>query len=120
MAATYTLDDDELAEWYVPLRPAPRPDAAQYRRRRLAVLMVAAIGIVTLGLRLGPAFGSVPASAPERPPVSAYVVRHGDTLWSIASQLQPDGDVRGLVSDLIEANGGDTIIAGQTLVIPAG
>ena len=119
MTAVCNLDPDELTEWYVPLQPAPRPQSGQYRRRRLAVMAAAAIVSVILGLRLGSALGSVPASAPERPPVpSAYVVRPGDTLWSIASQLQPDGDVRNLVADLIKANGGDSIVSGQTLMVP--
>jgi nucleoid-associated protein YgaU len=121
MAAIYPLDTYEPTDWYVPVRPAPRPAEAVYRRRRLVVLAAAVVVLVILGLRLGSALGSVPASAPERLPVPAtYTVRAGDTLWSIASSLQPDGDVRDLVSRLIAANGGDTIRPGQILGLPAG
>ncbi|MFM8846941.1 MAG: LysM peptidoglycan-binding domain-containing protein, partial [Actinomycetota bacterium] len=47
-----------------------------------------------------------------------YVVRPGDTLWSIASSLT-DGDISSFVDDLVAANGGASIDVGQRLVIPA-
>ena len=61
------------------------------------------------------AFRDVPASVPERRPAPAtasaaqtggYLVQPGDTLWSIARRLQPEGDVRALVHQLMAANGG--------------
>jgi hypothetical protein len=47
-------------------------------------------------------------------------VQPGETLWSIAHQLQPQGDVRGLVHRLASLNGGTDLQIGQHLVLPAG
>jgi hypothetical protein len=43
------------------------------------------------------------------------VVQPGDTLWSIARRLQPEGDVRPLVDALADRNGGAGVQAGQRL-----
>ena len=43
------------------------------------------------------------------------VVRVGDTLWSIARQLQPTGDVRPLVDELSSRAGGADIDAGDRI-----
>ena len=53
---------------------------------------------------------------------SAYVVREGDTLWSIARRLRPDADPRPLVDAIASANRvqAGTLVPGSTLVIPAG
>jgi nucleoid-associated protein YgaU len=50
-----------------------------------------------------------------------YVVRPGDTLWSIARGVQ-DGDPRPLVDAIQAANRADpgALVPGQVLIIPAG
>jgi LysM repeat protein len=47
----------------------------------------------------------------------SYQVKAGDTLWTIASKLEPRKDRREVVYDLIQANHLDspTIVPGQTL-----
>ncbi len=51
---------------------------------------------------------------------AVWVVRPGDTLWSIAESLDPRGDVRPLVDRLsAEVHGGD-IYPGETIALPAG
>jgi LysM repeat protein len=47
----------------------------------------------------------------------SYEVRTGDTLWTIASKLEPGKDRREVVYDLIQANrlGSPTILPGQIL-----
>jgi LysM repeat protein len=47
----------------------------------------------------------------------SYQVKAGDTLWTIASKLEPRKDRREVVYDLIRANHLDspTIVPGQTL-----
>ncbi len=48
---------------------------------------------------------------------SHYVVQPGDTLWSIAGVLDPEGDRRATVDRLAARNGGASIRAGQRLVL---
>ena len=50
----------------------------------------------------------------------SYVVREGDTLWSIARRLAPGTDPRRVVDQLVRANGVDpgSLVPGQTLVVP--
>jgi LysM repeat protein len=74
------------------------------------------------GAWAGPA---VRALTPGRPvPVArrAYVVRQGDTLWSIARHVSPNADPRPVVDALAADNGisaGD-LLPGQVLVVSAG
>ena len=109
----------------------PAPTVATYRRRRLTVLFAAVASaslLVPAASRAAAAFRDVPASVPERRPApvhaldpgraGGYVVQPGDTLWSIARRLQPDGDVRPLVDQLIEVNRGTALDVGQRLAIP--
>ena len=111
-----------------PLRAAPT--ARTYRRRRLAVLLAAIATFLLVPVAASRAvatFRDVPASVPERrpapvtsfgAPVVGYLVQPGDTLWSIARRLQPEGDVRALVHQLVAANGGAELHVGQRLVLP--
>ncbi len=75
-----------------------------------------------------PCRGAVPG-APSPPPVplwrgsrsrhhASYVVRPGDTLWSIAARLDPTGDPRPVVAKLEAQVGGDTVVPGEQLVLP--
>ena len=99
--------------------------------------MVAAIGfvvVVALGLiaRAQPidseAISSVTASSVsvdaeairgEVASSGTYIVERGDTLWSVAAALSSPGvDVRTVVDELSEVNGGSSIDVGQNLIIP--
>lgn len=103
---------------------------AVYRRRRLVaaglgLLFVAAVLVVaqligagtgggpltTTGAAAGP--GIVPAGA------TSYVVRPGDTLWSIAAALAPGRDERPLVDRLAKEIGGVDLYPGEVIPIPA-
>lgn len=128
-------------------RPAPatRPDlrlvvsadAADRRRSSLrdelglsaaAVVATAIAFVVVMAGVLALGQGAFTSLAPEAPvaapaPVVAgpgqqtVVVRDGDTLWSIARRLQPTGDVRPLVDQLVAANGSSLVAPGDQLVI---
>jgi hypothetical protein len=109
-----------------------RRPAAVYRRRRLvAAVLGAGLLLAVLGGaravedRLTAPSPGVPASAPTAaasavgaPFATAagdhtYVVQPGDTWWSIARSLQPEGDIRGLVDELAAAHGGSALVVGQ-------
>ncbi len=104
------------------VRGAVRPvSAATYRRRRLAVLFVAAGLAFVAWLALG-ALGGVltaPVRSAPPPPQGAKVVEvgPGDTLWSIARRLQPKGDPRPLVDRLAARNGGTVVQVGDRLAV---
>jgi nucleoid-associated protein YgaU len=60
------------------------------------------------------------AARPAHVTQHRYVVRPGDTLWSIARRII-DGDPRALVDAIQAANGADpgALVPGQVLLIPA-
>jgi Tfp pilus assembly protein FimV len=119
------------------LLPPLRPTPADYARRRLAVLLVALV-VAVIAVRLLTAIASSPdttlatsstgapavtvhsplaygASGTPVPEGATYVVQPGDTVWSIAEQLAPTGDVRGMVDRLVDLNGGAALEVGQHL-----
>lgn len=105
-------------------RPVPQ---ATYQRRRAAFGAVAAALVLVVAVLLAGVTGApsvsdtvgagVPAGPAGGDATAAHVVRPGDTVWSIARRLQPDGDIRGLVDRIVARNGGATLTAGQRLVL---
>jgi LysM domain len=87
------------------------------RRRRLTVTVSVALVAAAWA---GPAVRAL--GSPEEPTRiarSSYVVREGDTLWTIARRLAPGSDPRPLVDLLSTANGieASELMPGQTLVV---
>ena len=85
------------------------------RRRLLAIVpLLLAIGLAWVV----PSGGA--AAGPAHVGSKRYVVRPGDTLWSIARRIH-DGDPRALVDAIQAANGTDpgALVPGQVLLIPA-
>ena len=104
------------------IRPRPRASTATYRRRRVAAAGLALV-IVVLAAQAGGALGDSPLAVSERRPASAsatvrYVVEPGDSLWSIAEELEPGEDPRPVVDALAEARGDAPLIPGETIVWP--
>jgi nucleoid-associated protein YgaU len=104
-------------------RPAPDPRASvrlrpTRRARRLAVVLALAGG-VAVGSWVGPLLGGG-GSALRLAGDSSVVVQQGDTLWSIASSLDGDRDVRAVVDEIQELNGlrGADVRPGQILLLP--
>ncbi|HYF46089.1 MAG TPA: LysM domain-containing protein [Acidimicrobiales bacterium] len=111
-----------------------RPSAAVYRRRRAVALVLALVVVVAtmagLQAALRPLADWGPESSGDRPlsgpdhsaPVAAghetVLVQPGDTLWTIARDLRPSGDLRPVVDQLAALNGGASLEAGQTIVLP--
>lgn len=96
----------------VPLRLTARG------RRLLAVLSVAAaVGLASV---VGSAIGGGDAGGLHLVGQSSVVVRPGDTLWSLASAVAGDDDVRVVVDRIREVNGlrSSDLTPGQVLVLP--
>jgi hypothetical protein len=87
------------------------------RRRRLTLTVSLALVAAAWA---GPAVRALGSpGTPARVSQTSYVVREGDTLWSIARQLAPGTDPRPVV-DLLSATNGihaGRIVPGQTLVV---
>ena len=97
-----------------------------YRRRRFLVSVALGLLVSALSLLGGELIGRVtgttgaPVVAAVGEPV-VYVVQPGDTLWSIAGSINPEGrDVRSTVDRLAEAAGGPILQPGQRVVLPVG
>ena len=88
-----------------------------YVRRRVIVIGASLALVATTGGSIARAFG---AGEPARlASTRTYVVREGDTLWSIVSRVAPDRDPRDLI-EVVLANDPDaeTLVPGQVLGIP--
>jgi LysM repeat protein len=88
------------------------------RRRRL-VALCAAVGLV--GVLSGPVANAVGVGgAPEGKAPRTYVVRAGDTLWSIDTRFEPSADPRVVIDAITSANGVDpgALVPGQQLSVP--
>lgn len=51
-------------------------------------------------------------------PVAVHTVQPGDTLWSIAREIQPAGDVRPLVDQLLGSRSGRPLQVGEEITVP--
>ena len=80
-------------------------------------LVIISTFVVALVLLLA---SSVLAAGPE-PTTVDYQVRAGDTLWTIAGEVAPDEDVRGVIAQIRDLNDLESslIFPGQILVVPA-
>jgi LysM repeat protein len=97
--------------------------AVVYWRRRIVVglvLMVVGAGLwtmVTWAVNSSVGVDPVGADRPAAVATDLYVVQPGDTLWSIAAEIDPTGDVRATVDALAGLNGGSSLSVGQRLTI---
>ncbi|WP_159450096.1 LysM peptidoglycan-binding domain-containing protein [Demequina sp. NBRC 110056] len=89
--------------------------AARARRRGIVVVL-----LLVLGAFLAPQ--AIANAGDEVPPVlDSYTVSSGETLWSIAASITPEGvDVRDVVADIqtVNAMQGASLQAGQQLLLP--
>ena len=85
------------------------------RRRRLAVLMGVTVLTIT-GIGVASASGSSGRST--GPSTHVRVVMPGESLWSIAREVKPSGDVRPLVAKLRGQLSGAILQPGDELVVP--
>lgn len=105
-----------------------RHPAAVYRRRRLVVAALF-LGALLAGSWVLGALGGGPLTASEAGSTSVelpmeavsqatHVVTPGDTLWSIARQLVPEGDVRPVVDSLAAHRNGRPLQVGERITLP--
>ena len=103
-----------------PVAPAPRTSQVRLTRRgRLTVFLASLVAVLALGIALGA--GSMASEEPGTPtPTRTVVVGPGDTLWGIAGELAPDGEVRAMVDRIERLNALDTAMvqSGQRLRVP--
>ena len=105
------LDDLDLdrAVRHLHLVPAPQTGSAQStvvrltRRGRIAVLLAALLTMAVLVIALSP---STTATGEAGDPVATrtVTVHPGDTLWKLATDANPNGDIRKTVDDIMRLN----------------
>jgi Tfp pilus assembly protein FimV len=86
-----------------PAQAAPSAPVRLTRRGRL-VLVLAVIAALALG---AVALGSAAVSTDEAgvvPATTVVTVQEGQTLWQIAAEANPEGDVRDTVDDIMRMN----------------
>ncbi|MBF82192.1 MAG: hypothetical protein CL522_02120 [Actinobacteria bacterium] len=92
-----------------------------YFRRRLFVglllVIVGALFWTAISLVVGVGEKQVGADLTSDAPREIYIVAPGDTLWSIASAIDTDGDPRDTIDRLADLNGGSSIYIGQRLIL---
>jgi LysM repeat protein len=103
-----------------------------YARRRLMVMLSLAAIVLVLFFGAGNVVanrGGAPASAsmirPATPAVAArsvaadvYIVKAGDTLWSIGERFHGNTSLADYVDSLVSANGGTELQVSQALTLP--
>jgi hypothetical protein len=102
-----------------------RRSMVRLRRRRITALVAFVAVAVALSLPLR-ALGTVTISGQPTPggtPAglmdgTVYVVQEGDTLASIAHELNPGGDRRALVAVMAKELGSHVVVAGEHVLLP--
>ena len=101
-------------------RVAQSPPAGVFLRRRVGVLF-AVICLAILGLSVASTpFADAGQGSANDAAVggNVVIVQPGDTLWTLARGVQPNGDVRPLVAQLARSHGGSSLRAGDRIALP--
>lgn len=86
-----------------------------------ALAVAAALALCFLGPQSSSRGGPKPGyELPGARPVASrvWVVQPGQTLWGIATALEPHADVRPLVERLVAETGSATVYPGEAIPIP--
>ncbi len=98
--------------------PAIQPRQRKLRREVSPRSRLGVFAGILLAVFVG-GFGIANASSSSKDDVRIYVVRPGDSFWSIARSVQSQGDLRPLVADLIEAHGSSSLQVGDRVELAA-
>lgn len=103
--------------------PARVAQVAIYRRRRLVAALAVVLLAVTAFLLVNAVVTRSAGDGTPNPVAGTsapdlHVVQPGDTLWSIARELDPNVDVRLVVDQLVDLNGRAPLVVGQHLALP--
>jgi hypothetical protein len=100
----------------LPAMPRPAGVSAQVKRRRLLFGAAVVVLLVMLMLPIR-AFGGKPVASTVPTAGQEYIVQQGDTLTSIASQVDRT-DASSLVQRLAAEVGSNVVVPGEHLLIP--
>jgi hypothetical protein len=96
-----------------------------YVRRRVTMAVLIASSLVALGGQASRALG-IGSDEDAKPNIEpavtrTYVIREGDTLWSIATTIAPGRDPRPVIHELELMNGdaAGPLVPGRVLEVPA-
>jgi LysM repeat protein len=97
------IDVDRPAR-HLHLVPAPQTTTVQLTRRgRIAVLLAALLTLTVLVITLSPSTTAT-GEAGDQVPTQTITVQPGDTLWKLATDANPNGDLRQTVDDIMRLN----------------
>ncbi len=105
----------------VAVRPAASSGGLRLTRRGRSALVVLALAVITALMIV---FGSGTAATSDAGGVTgttSVTVQPGETLWSIAGEANPAGDIRDTMDDIVELNSlvdGETLQMGTKLAVP--
>jgi len=86
---------------------------------RAGLVVATAFTLLALAVGRSGTGASVAVPAATQVAVRYHVVQPGDTLWDLASALDPSADPRPLVDALAAAHGGASLEVGERIALPA-
>ena len=101
------------------VQPVPVQVTVLTRRGRFVLGLAIVLALVAGAILLG-STGAATQDASSLPSVSV-TVQPGDTLWGIASEANPGGDIRQTITDISQLNAlerGTSLPVGVTLSVP--
>ena len=91
------------------------------RGRAVVAALVAVPLVVVAGALVLNGGGAVASDTTGRTEFQHVTVDGGETLWQVASEIDPDADPRDVIADLVSLNNlpSAEVSAGQSLAVPA-
>lgn len=88
------------------------------RRGRLVITVVCAA--IAAGVATSAGQAAIASDEPQAGGTAVHVVRPGESLWTIATEVAPGADPRETVSRIMDLNGmgSAAVSAGRALVVP--